>query len=309
MAIPSLSGEEIRVALKELEQALYNHDQWAETLFGTVICRLQPDKRDLAEEAHRLCRFGQWYYGTASGGVNRHAGFAQIGVEHEHMHRYACSLLRLAEDGTPISIRDYERFVSSLKRLRLEITTVQRELEDELYNLDPLTGTPSRLGMLTRLREEQQLVKRAVHACVVAMMDLDHFKAVNDRFGHAVGDSVLTAFARYIATHLRPYDKVFRYGGEEFLLCLPDTSQEEGHDILDRLRDELGSLPHEVDGEQRLHVTVSLGMTQLDPNLSVEDTVDRADRALYAAKGRGRNVVVMWDASMSGAHPPSDAAA
>jgi len=309
MAIPGLSGEEIRSALKALEQALFNHDQWAEMLFGTVICRLPPDDRDLAEDAHRQCRFGQWYHAAAgTTGVGHHPGFAEIGLEHERMHQYARCLLRLAERGDAISITDYERFVSSLKRMRLEITTVQRELEDELYNLDPLTGMPSRLGMLTKLREEQHLVKRRVHACVVAMMDLDHFKRVNDRFGHATGDNVLTAFTRHMVAHLRPYDKIFRYGGEEFLLCLPDTELQEGHGILDRLREELASLTHEVDG-QRFHVTVSFGMAQLDADLAVEETIDRADRALYFAKSGGRNTAAVWDRSMSATPSRSDAAA
>ncbi len=301
MAISSLSGEEIRMALKELEQAVFNHDQWAEMLYGTMICHLTPDQRDLSPDAYRLCRFGQWYHSARSAGISRHPGFVQIGLEHERMHQYAQSLLRATQDETPISIRDYERFVSALKRMRLEVATVQHELEDGLFSLDPLTGTPSRVGMLTKLREEQQLVARNVHQSVVAMMDLDYFKTVNDRFGHLAGDKVLTAFSRYLAAHLRPYDKVFRYGGEEFLLCLPDTDLDAGRDILDRLREELGSLSHGGDGADKFHVSVSFGLSQLDPELSVEETIDRADRALYVAKEHGRNMVVTWDPSMNGA--------
>ncbi len=301
MAIYSLSGEEIRTTLKELEQATFSHDQWAEMLFETMICRLTPDQRDLDPDAHRRCRFGQWYHSARSGGISRHPGFEQIGLEHERMHQYAQSLLRAAEDGTPISMSDYERFVSALKRMRLEVATVQHELEDALFNLDPLTGTANRSGMLTKLREEHQFVTRKVHQSVVAMMDLDHFKTVNDRFGHQAGDAVLTAFARYLAAHLRPYDRVFRYGGEEFLLCLTDTEVEAGRDILDRVREELGSLSHKVDGADNFHVTVSFGLSQLAPDLSVEESIERADRALYAAKERGRDRVVIWDPSMDSA--------
>ncbi len=228
MAIPNLPDDQIRKAVKELEQASHNHDQWAEMLFGTLICRLPPDERDTNAEAHRMCRFGQWYYKFGVAVVERHPGFAEIGLAHERMHQYAGSLLRATADDIPISINDYERFVSALKRMRLEIETVRRELEDALHNLDPLTGTPSRLGMLTKLREQGELVKRNVHACVVAMMDLDRFKSVNDNYGHLIGDKVLVDAAGYIMAHLRPYDKVFRYGGEEFLICLPDTDLQEG---------------------------------------------------------------------------------
>lgn len=197
MAISTLSYEQMRSALKELEQAVYNHEQWAETLYGTLICRLTADERDTSRDAHRLYRFGQWYYRAGCAAIRNYPGFAEIGVEHERMHQYAATLLRSMTNGVPISVKDYERFVSALKRMRLEIATIQHELEGTLFNLDPLTGTPSRIGMLSKLREQQEFVRRD-HACVIAMMDLDHFKPINDNYGHLVGDKVLVAFAHYI---------------------------------------------------------------------------------------------------------------
>lgn len=298
MAIPNISDELMRVALKELDQASYNHDQWAETLYGTLICQLTPDERDISSDAHHNCRFGQWYYKRGAVVLKDHPGFAEIGLEHERMHQYAASLLRSAMHGVPISTKDYERFVTALKRMKLEIATVEHELEGALFNLDPLTGTPSRIEMLSKLREQQEFVRRK-HACAVAMMDLDLFKSVNDKYGHLVGDEVLIGFARYIIAHLRPYDKVFRYGGEEFLICLADTDLETGSVIIDRLREELASLPLEAEGKGTFHVTVSFGLTALDPDITVEQSIDRADKALYVAKAMGRNRVVSWDASMN----------
>ncbi len=299
MAIPNMTDEQMRTALRELEQALHNHDQWTESLFGTLICRLQPDQRDIGPESHHACRFGQWYHHSGIVALEEHPGFAEIGLEHERMHQYASSLLHSSRDGVPISIHDYDRFLSALKSMRLEITTVQRELEDALTNLDPLTGTPSRVGMLTKLREQQELVKRSVHSCVVAMMDLDQFKAVNDRYGHLTGDRVLIDVAHYITSHLRPYDKMFRYGGEEFLLCLPGTDLPAGGEIVDRLRSELATLQHRAeDGQAPFQATVSFGFTLLDPDFPVEHSIERADVALYAAKRRGRNLAMPWDVSM-----------
>jgi diguanylate cyclase len=298
MAISILPDELLRQALKEIEQAVYNHEQWAETLYGTLICRLTPDERDISSEAHQNCRFGQWFHKAGAVSLKDHAGFAEIGLEHERMHRYATSLLRASMDGVPISIKDYERFVTTLKRLHLEIATVQHELEGALFNLDPLTGTPSRIGMLSSLREQMEFVRRG-HVCGVAMMDLDHFKAVNDNYGHLVGDKVLIGFARYIMAHLRPYDKVFRYGGEEFLICLPDTDLQTSCDIVSRLTEELASLPFDAEGKDIFHVTISSGLTLLDADIPVERSIDRADKALYAAKARGRNRVVVWDESMN----------
>jgi diguanylate cyclase (GGDEF)-like protein len=299
MAIPNMSDEQMRVALKELEQAAYNHDQWAEAIFSALICRLTPDERDTRADAHHMCRFGQWFYKVGLVALKDHPGFAEIGHEHERMHQYAASLLRSCVDGVPISIKDFDRFVNTRKRLNLEIATVRHEFEAALFNLDPLTGTPSRIGMLSALREQQEFARRE-HACAVAMMDLDHFKSVNDTYGHPVGDQVLAGFARYAMAHLRPYDKFFRYGGEEFLICLPDTDLQTAADVLDRLREELASLPFGNEDKGHFQVTVSFGLALLDPDVPVERSIDRADRALYVAKETGRNRVVKWDASMNG---------
>ncbi len=201
----------------------------------------------------------------------------------------------------PISIKDFDRFVNARKRLQLEIATVRREFEIALFNLDPLMGTPSHIGMLSTLREQQEFARRE-RACVVAMMDLDHFKSVNDTYGHPAGDQVLIGFARYVMAHLRPYDKFFRYGGEEFLICLPDTDLQTAGDVIDRLREELASLPFGNGDKGHFQVTVSFGLTLLDPDVAVENSIDRADKALYVAKETGRNRVVKWDASMNGLH-------
>ena len=284
MAIPNMSDDQMRAALKELEQAAYNHEQWSEMLFSTLICRLTPDQRDVCGDAHRRCRFGQWYYNSGFAALEGHPGFSEIAIEHEHMHQFAASLLRSSMEGLPISVNEYDRFMTALKRMRLELANIQQELKDALFSLDPLTGTPSRNGMLTKLREQQEMVRRNIHTCAVAMMDLDHFKIVNDRYGHLVGDKVLIASSRYVVANLRPYDKVFRYGGEEFLIYLPDADLQSGRDAIDRLREGLEALQHEAAGEQAFRVTASFGLALLDPDLPVEQSIDRADQALYAAK-------------------------
>lgn len=304
MIIPNMSDEQMRAALKELEQAAYNHEQWSEMLFSTLVCRLTPDQRDISSDAHRRCRFGQWYYNSGFAALEGHPGFSEIALEHEHMHQFAATLLRSNMEGVPISTSDYDRFVTALKRMRLELATVQQELKDALFNLDPLTGTPSRNGMLTKLREQQEMVRRNIHACAIAMMDLDHFKSVNDRYGHLVGDKVLIGSSRYVVANLRPYDKVFRYGGEEFLIYLPDVDLHAGHEAVDRLREGLGSLQHEAAGEPAFQVTASFGVALLDPDIPVEQSIDRADKALYAAKAEGRNRTIAWHAAMNELHAP-----
>jgi len=298
-----MSYDEMRSALAEINQALYNHEQWSEALYATLTCRLAPDERDIAKESHRKCRFGQWLYGPGTTRLESHPGFAEVVSEHERMHCFAAALLLANRDNPPISTVDYEHFGNALKRMRLELLTLKRELEDAIYNLDPLTGTSSRIGMLTKLREQQELVKRKVLSCCIAMMDLDLFKAVNDTYGHRVGDKVLTAIAQHTSTRMRPYDKMFRYGGEEFLICLPDADLAIGYGIIERLQKELASLSHEVEGGGTVSVTVSFGLALLDPDVPVEQSIDRADKALYSAKASGRNRTVIWTVSETPAAP------
>lgn len=299
MTSPIMSDTEMRAAVKELEVASFNHEQWSETILGTLVCRLPPDQRDMSGDAHRACRFGQWYYSSGIANLAHHSGFAELGIEHEHMHRMAARLLQRSLDNEPVSIKDYDAFQTSLKSTRLELATLRRELEEALFNLDPLTGTPSRLSMLSNLREQRELVRRNVHPCTLAMMDLDQFKLVNDNYGHAAGDKVLISFARHIMSHMRPYDRVFRYGGEEFLIFMPDADLQAGHVIIERLREELGALSFDGRGKEIFHVTASFGLSSLEPDLSVEGSIDRADKALYVAKALGRNRSIIWNESMT----------
>ena len=294
-----LSQEEMLAAVSELDQALYTHEQWTEEVYAALVCHLQADERDLCDESFRQCRFGQWYYTSGTIKLADQAGFKEVEVEHKRMHQYAASLLRASAHGTPISMADYERFVSSLKRMRLEIESLKRELEVALYNIDALTGVPGRLQMLEKLRENREFVVRGVHPCTIAMLDIDKFKAVNDSHGHPTGDHVLVAIANYIRAHLRPYDLIFRYGGEEFLICMPDTDIEVGREICDRLRSELGSLSHQAVGADSFRVTVSMGIAELSADYSVEEAVNRADQALLSAKAAGRNRVLVWDPSLA----------
>ena len=303
MSLPRhLTQEETLAAITELDQAIYAHEQWTEDIYAALVCHLHADKRDLGDEPWRNCRFGQWYYASVSTKLADWAGFGEVEIEHERMHRYATSLLRASEQGRPISLQDYERFISALKRTRLEIQSLKRELEVALYNIDALTGVPGRLQMLQKLREHREFVVRGIHPCTIAMLDVDKFKTVNDVHGHLAGDHVLVAIASYVQAHLRPYDIIFRYGGEEFLLCLPEIDLEAGREICDRLRIELGGLPHEANGGSGFQVTVSIGVAELGADYAIEEAINRADQALLAAKAAGRNRVLAWNPSYASNH-------
>jgi diguanylate cyclase (GGDEF)-like protein len=126
------------------------------------------------------------------------------------------------------------------------------------------------------------------------MMDLDAFKSVNDRFGHAVGDRVLVAFAALLRRQLRHADVVGRYGGQEFSLLLEGLREPDVARLADRLRAEFGATEHDAPDGTRFRVTLSAGIATLaSPRTSVEDWKRAADDALYAAKAQGRDRVAL----------------
>ncbi|MFA6957720.1 MAG: diguanylate cyclase [Thermoanaerobaculia bacterium] len=287
--------DDYRTALEQLTQAIYNHEQWRKEVTRTLLCRLPCDERDVKEDAHRQCRFGQWYSAGGSQALGDHAAFVAVDADHARMHQLAATLLRDSGLGAAILPVDFDTFANAVDRVQLQLQTLKRELEDSLFRRDPLTGAESRVDMLTSLREMLQPVKRGIHQASIAIMDLDHFKAINDAHGHLVGDQVLRASAHLIKKDIRPYDKLFRYGGEEFLIAMPNTDLATGRILLERLREGLaaGALAHV--GTAPVRVTASFGIASLDPHVSVEVSMDRADKAVYRAKTDGRNCVRAWE--------------
>lgn len=294
----NIGRQELQVTLQQLEQAIYNHEQWAKDLTRSIICRLTFDNRDMGDDAHRQCRFGQWYYGSPPQALREHPAFVAIETEHRRLHQLGAQLLLAATNEALGSPKDYDSFTNSADRLHLEIYSLKQELEELLNNRDALTGAENRIGMLIRLREQRELVKRDVQKCSIVIMDLDHFKAVNDTYGHPVGDQVLVAWVSYIKQHLRAYDRIYRYGGEEFLLSFPSTTLQTVSDIIERIRNGLTAIDIGADETKSIMVTASFGITMLDPIVSVEESIKRADIALYAAKKAGRNRGCVWDSTM-----------
>jgi diguanylate cyclase (GGDEF)-like protein len=291
-----ISREELLGMLTQLEQAYVNHLQWYNGVIRTITCKLPIDPHETSPRAHHACRFGQWY-GSMESDLHVFSSFLPLGKEHERMHQVAARLLAGVRDGKPVTAPDFDEFAGAIDLLRLQISAFKSELENLLYNHDPLTGAINRLGILPALREQTEIAKRGIQTCCLSMMDIDRFKDINDRFGHAGGDRVLRATVHFIIEHLRPYDKIFRYGGEEFLLLLQHTELAQCSDILERVREGIASASIDLGGGQSISITASFGVALLAPDVPVETSIERADKAMYAAKAAGRNCVRIWDSA------------
>lgn len=165
---------------------------------------------------------------------------------------------------------------------------------DELARTDPLTGLLNRRAMSKMLEAESKRVARHGRPFAVMVADLDDFKAINDEYGHPVGDHALRAIAQRLLGAVRAQDQVARWGGEEFLLLLPETDMATALSVADRLRLGVAETPLQA-GDTELHVTGTFGVAIYELGGSVHETVRAADLALYSGKSDGKDRVVRGD--------------
>ena len=165
----------------------------------------------------------------------------------------------------------------------------------EMAVTDALTGLHNRRYVVSRLRQQLDVLERSGERFAVALIDIDHFKRINDTWGHAAGDVVLKGFADRLRSQLRAIDIAGRYGGEEFLIVFTGAGADEALEGSERFRAAMAREPFLVPGSgDPIDVTVSAGISVGESGDDVEDVVARADAALYEAKSSGRNQVIAW---------------
>ncbi len=188
------------------------------------------------------------------------------------------------------------RFSNAELNQQLEAEIAERkDMETELKRLalhDPLTGIYNRQAMEQRAESEIVRARRYRHPLSVFMIDIDHFKRINDTYGHSAGDAVLIAFADNLGSTTRSIDILARYGGEEFVVLLPESNLETALQLAERIREQISAMPVSIHDGEQLHVTISIGVASLSEHADTFDALlDDADKAMYAAKASGRNCV------------------
>lgn len=222
--------------------------------------------------------------------IEQAADINQLSDVVEHLLRET----RAAQEDARRSSEDLSSLQQQVDMANAEIAKLQTELHhtSELVRHDPLTGTLNRKGLSEALAREMARTQRHSSQLCIGLLDIDNFKKINDTHGHHAGDAALMHLTEVIRENLRPQDSLGRYGGEEFLIILPDVDADDAVKAMQRLQRAL-TTRYFLTGGQKLLITFSAGVARLEVDEAPEAAIDRADQAMYRAKKAGKNRVMM----------------
>ena len=201
-----------------------------------------------------------------------------------------------SESGADSLSLQLQSLVEKVKSMEQDQASMNEHLEEARQKAitDPLTGLPNRQAYTDRVYQEMQRWQRYNHPLTLAVADIDFFKKINDNYGHQIGDKVLKIVSSTIAKQLREVDFIARFGGEEFVVILPETTGENATILLNRIREGIANAPFKYK-DQKVSITISIGIAEFLENDHSELVFERADKALYIAKDSGRNCCILAD--------------
>lgn len=293
MPLP-LDREKTQQLSEELETVIAAHLAWFKQFNRAMVCGCPPAECETSEDAHLRSPFGMWYYTAMPHPLADHTTFQELADIQQALHATARQALEKLAAGQRPSTQLHDQCIDLALKVNNKLRHLQLEIIGDLLATDTLTGCYSRRGMVSRLQAEQERAMRIQRPCCIGLMDFDRFKRINDELGHPAGDAVLRQGMRFVSNALRKYDTVYRYGGEEFLFCLPSTPLKDAELVIERIRAGLELLPILLPNQEKLHVTASFGLAEIQQGKPVEDTIARADDALLRAKANGRNRLEIW---------------
>ncbi len=205
--------------------------------------------------------------------------------------------LEQAQKSTTDSQDLHRRLLESQSRILVledELNALRRKLAEAIkaQDLDHLTGLPNRRAFDRQILLAMETFMRYKQPVALAIIDLDHFKRVNDAHGHPVGDAILKEVSSRLRNMLRKIDFLARYGGEEFAGVFPNTTARGAFCVMERIRKSIARTPFVVDA-LKIPITISIGICEIEPQMEAADWIEQADQALYAAKRNGRNQVIV----------------
>jgi len=290
--------DEIGRDIIALDKAIEQHSQWQAECSKKLICGQQLPKQFLRSDTHKYCGFDRWYFGDLSHFISMQDEYLLLEKLHKETHACIGQAISKSDNSAFIQSEDYDKFIASETKFALAVVNLRDALFGQLYSFDYLTGVYNRQAFYSTLEKEFARIERSSGYSSIVMVDLDFFKQVNDNYGHKAGDNVLTFFANYLKMNLRPYDSVGRYGGEEFLLCLPDSAVKEAELIMERLRKNLAIHPIKIKDPEKqdieINITASFGISSMSKGHPPSQAIEEADMAMYEAKSGNRNQVRIY---------------
>lgn len=291
--MPDLSSE-LESFTSELDAAVEAHLNWSRRVMRCAVLRTSPGDDVLAPKAHTLCRFGCWF-------VSKQSAFEKLSVQHtqrllavhQSMHdaiRSICQDVLAGQPGQSADLEVFEKTQAELIHLLAEFKT---QFLATAVRHDHLTGLPLRYGLEEEFIELQRGCRRNRLMLYVAMIDVDHFKHINDKHGHPVGDIALRHLADTLKRHIRPGQPLYRFGGEEFLLLMQTRSSEEAVLAAQRLINLVRDTPVQAPHIGPLTLTITMGLCRAKEEMELHQAIECADKALYEGKRAGRDRCVV----------------
>ena len=292
--MPNLSSE-AEAFVTELDAAVEAHMGWTRHILRCVALHTAPPGMDVVSpDAHNHCRFGRWF------AANREpfekvdaAAAASIDVTHRAMHDAIRAICADALAGRAVTAAELDVFEQAQSELIGLLARFKTRVLSNAVRHDPLTGLPLRYGIEHDYTLYQKDARRNRRQLYVALIDIDHFKRINDSHGHLVGDQALRALAHTMRNILRANEPLYRFGGEEFLWLMQCNSQAEAELSAQRLLTSLRASPIPLADGQTLALTVTLGLARAGDEEELASAIERADRALYQGKAAGRDRYVV----------------
>lgn len=280
-----------------LDRAGWDHGGWLLDWHRTIMSRDAVGTGVLEPDAHRKCGFGQWLYGDGADLLASDERIQSVDRIHLRMHEKAREIAQAALDEGEVDPTAYVDLLTLRGAFYSRVKMWQRELLKRLFNTDRLTGVLNRRSLDSLLADPIDDCRVFDDPCQIAIVNVDHLKRVNVRHGTRVGDDLLRAIGHHLAQRLRSTDLVVRYRGDQFLVCLPHLTADEGYSALERTRRALSGRNLSLGSDINLTASVSIGLASWDPDEDVGETIKRAEWAVSEAKHSGRNAVVVAPAT------------
>lgn len=276
----NVTSEELERILKTIEEALALHEKWRDSLQRTLCCQLPPSAADMAEDAHRHCAFGHWFYSKGNAHLRDLPAFKKIGDLHQEMHGGAREVCRRLDVMGKVSVENYDGLIGQIVKFRDELVGMRHKVTYTLQNIDSLTGAYKNSRLIPDIEMEQQRLKEGGKSYSLLLMGID-LKVINQSRGYKTGDKVLQTTIFSIREALGANDRIYRYGGAEFVICLPGKDVKEAEIIREALMKKIGQALSEVDGENPDSLNIYYGIVELDHEAYLEELLDRSARSTY----------------------------